>query len=81
MPHITSIERLSREEGQREGWQEGRQEDIIEALAACFGEVPADLRLQIKAVADETRLKGLLRQAVVQPTLETFRAHCQGDLV
>ena len=104
MPHITSIERLSREEGQQEGWrkgrhegwqegrhegqqegrhegrQEGRQEDILDALAARFGEVPSDLRQQIKAVSDETRLKGLLRQAVIQPTLDTFRAYCQADL-
>ena len=100
MPHITSIERLSREEGQQEGWQKGRQEgwqagqeegeragrqvgrqeDILEALAARFGEVPSDLRQQIKAIADEARLKRLLRQAVIQPGLASFLAHCQDDL-
>ena len=100
MPHITSIERLSREEGQQEGWrkgrqegwqagqeegeragrQVGRQEDILDALEARFGEVPFDLRQQIKAIADEARLKRLLRQAVIQPGLASFLAHCQGDL-
>ena len=96
MPHITSIERLSREEGQQEGWRkgrhegwqegrqegwrEGRQEDILEALAARFGEVPSDLRQQIKAIADEDRLKRLHRQAVIQPALASFLAHCQDDL-
>ena len=99
MPHITSIERLSREgqqegwregrhqgwqegrhEGRQEGWREGRQEDIIEALEARFGDVPSDLRQQIKAIADEARLKRLHRQAVIQPALASFLAHCRDDL-
>ena len=72
MPHITSIERLSH--------QEGRQEAILDALEARFGEVPYDLRQQIKLVWDDARLKRLLRQAVIQPAMGTFRTECQVDL-
>ena len=61
MPHITSIERLSR--------QEGRQEDILDIIQARFGEVPYTLREPILAVGDEAELKRLLRQSALVNTL------------
>ena len=65
MPHITSIERLSRQEGR----QEGRQEDILDIIQARFGEVPYTLREHILAVGDEAELKRLLRQSALVNTL------------
>ena len=70
MPHITSIERLSRQEGR----QEGRQEDILDIVEARFGEVPYTLREHILAVGDETELKRLLRQSALVNTLADFCA-------
>ena len=66
MPHITSIERLSR--------QEGRQEDILDIVEARFGEVPYTLREHILAVGDEAELKRLLRQSALVNTLADFCA-------
>jgi hypothetical protein len=66
MPHITSIERLSR--------QEGRQEDILDIVQARFGEVPYTLREHILAVGDEAELKRLLRQFALVNTLADFCA-------
>jgi hypothetical protein len=70
MPHITSIERLSRQEGR----QEGRQEDILDIVQARFGEVPYALREHILALRDEAELKRLLRQSALVNTLADFCA-------
>jgi hypothetical protein len=72
MPHITSIERLSRQEGRQEGRRLTLQEDVLDILQARFGEVPYALRERILALADEVELKRLLRQAVLVQTLEQF---------
>jgi hypothetical protein len=61
MPHITSIERLSR--------QEGRQEAILDIIQARFGEVPHALREHILALGDEAELKRLLRESALVNTL------------
>ena len=66
MPHITSIERLSR--------QEGRQEAILDIIQARFGEVPYALREHILAVGDEAEIKRLLRQSALVNTLVDFCA-------
>ena len=81
MPYVTSIEQLGREEGRQEGRQEGlltgRQEDILEALATRFGEVPYELRERVQAIQEEGTLKRLLRQAVLAPSVEAFSAALQ----
>ena len=82
MPHITSIERLSRQEGRQEGQQEGQQEgrrltlqeNILDIIQARFGEVPYTLREHILAVGDESELKRLLRQSALVNTLADFCA-------
>ena len=66
MPYVTSIQQLGREEG--------RQEDILEALATRFGAVPYELRERVQAIQEEGTLKRLLRQAVLAPSLEAFSA-------
>jgi predicted transposase YdaD len=74
MPHITSIERLSRQEGRQEGQQEGRQEGILDIVQARFGEVPYTLREHILALRDEAELKRLLRQSALVNSLADFCA-------
>ena len=78
MPHITSIERLSRQEGRQEGRVEGRrltlQENVLDIIEARFGEVPYTLREHILAVGDEAELKRLLRQSALVNTLADFCA-------
>jgi hypothetical protein len=74
MPHITSIERLSRQEGRQEGQQESRQEGILDIVQARFGEVPYTLREHILALRDEAELKRLLRQSALVNTLADFCA-------
>ena len=73
MPHITSIERLSRQEGWQEGQQEGRRltlrENVLDIIQARFGEVPYALREHILALGDEAELKRLLRQSALVNTL------------
>lgn len=67
-----------RQEGQSQGRGEGRiigrQEDVIEALAIRFGTLPAGLREKILVVTDETRLRELLRNAILCESVEAFAA-------
>ena len=80
MPHITSIERLSRQEGRQEGRVEGRVEGQMEALRtatlefleARFGDVPYELREELQTLTDETVLKRLPRLAAVATGLDDF---------
>jgi predicted transposase/invertase (TIGR01784 family) len=51
-----------------------RYEDILDVLEARFGEAPYELRERILAVADETELKRLHRQAVLTDSLKAFQA-------
>ena len=74
MPHITSFERLSRQEGRQEGLQQGRQEAILELLGLRFGDVPMSVVEQVKALQEEAVLHRLLREAVLLPSLEAFVA-------
>ena len=70
MPHITSIERLSRQEGRRLTLQE----NVLDIIQARFGEVPYTLREHILAVGDEAELKRLHRQSALVNTLADFCA-------
>ena len=84
MPHITSIERLSRQEGRQEGRVEGRVEGraegqmealrtaTLEFLEARFGDVPYELREELQTLTDETVLKRLPRLAAVATGLDDF---------
>jgi len=76
MPHITSIERLSRQEGRQEGRVEGQMEALrtatLEFLEARFGDVPYELREELQTLTDETVLKRLPRLAAVATGLDDF---------
>jgi len=65
-----------RHEGRQEGRQEGRltslRENVVEALEVRFSGVPDGLRETIMAIADETRLRALLRAAIQCTSLEAF---------
>jgi hypothetical protein len=72
MPHITSIERLSRQEGRVEGQREALRTATLEFLEARFGEVPYELREELQILTEETVLKRLPRLAAVATGLEDF---------
>lgn len=72
MPHITSIERLSRQEGRREGRQEALQEAVLETLEVRFGTVPDGLREVVETVSDIDHLGRLFRHAIVCADMEKF---------
>lgn len=73
-----------RQEGRQEGHQEGRQEgrlqslcdSVIEALEIRFGSVPEGLCEEVRAIADEAKLRQLLRSAIQCADIESFA----GDL-
>jgi hypothetical protein len=73
-PHITSFERLSREEGLQQGMQRGRQEAILDLLGLRFGDVPVPVVERVKALQEEVVLRRLLREAALLPSLEAFVA-------
>ena len=64
MPYVTSMERLAK--------AEALQEALLDALEARFGEVSYQLREAVGHVHDETRLRQLLRSAVVVEKLDDF---------
>lgn len=53
MPYVTSIERLSKEEGRQEGLQEGVQTLTMRQLKHRFGELAPELEQQIKTLSVE----------------------------
>ncbi len=59
----------------QEGRQEGRQEDVLEALAIRFTQVPEGLRESVLAIADEVKLRELLRAAIRCQSIEEFAAN------
>ena len=81
MKYITNMERRGRTEGRTEGRAEGRTEGRVEALRdaalefleARFGEVPYELREEVRALANETCVKRLPRLAAVATDLADFR--------
>ncbi|MDW8318622.1 MAG: hypothetical protein RMN53_12370, partial [Anaerolineae bacterium] len=68
------------EEGRREGLQEGLQQglvraardDVLAALEVRFGAVPEAVQAAVERIADAQRLKQLLRQAILVPSIEDF---------
>ena len=68
MPHITAIERLSRQEGNLEA----RQRDILETLELRFERVPEGLREAVEEICDADHLAQLFRKAVLCSDLEDF---------
>ena len=73
MPYVTSIERMAKEEGHREGRQEILREAILDALEVRFGTIPESIRERVNATTDESRLRDWHHRAVVCATLPDFQ--------
>lgn len=73
MPYITSVERLAKEEGAKEGVALARREVILETLTLRFTTVPAVLAEQLNQVDEMAVLRELQRQAVIASSLEQFQ--------
>jgi len=80
MPYVTSVERLSIQQGLEQGLQQGLEQGqllearamVIEAVAAHFETVPDDIATAVHRVESRATLHTLLRQAIACPTLEAF---------
>jgi hypothetical protein len=81
MPYVTSVERLSRQQGLEQGLQQGLEQGqllearamVLEAVTAHFGAVPDEVATAVHRVESRDTLHALLRQAIACPTLEAFR--------
>jgi flagellar biosynthesis/type III secretory pathway protein FliH len=70
------------QEGHEKGLQEGLQEGILTLLRTLYGEVPAELVAQVRAIHDVETLNALYPLAVSAGSLESFAqqlAQQQGD--
>ena len=76
MEHITTIERLGRQEGRQEGWQNS----VLELLEARFGEAPEAIRAQVREVVAPAELRAMLLKAAVVRSLAEFSnpSTCRG---
>jgi len=72
---ITPLEEIAREEGLAEGQAKGRAEGLVDALEARFGSVPEEVRVRLRQIADESRLRRAMRLAVTEPNLAQFLAN------
>ena len=68
MPYVTSIERFAMEKGKLEN----AQDMILDALEAKFGSTPQEIKENILLLDDHTKLKKLLREAVLSQDLNEF---------
>jgi len=69
MPHITTAERLGREEGM----QQGIQQVLLSQVDARFGAVLEEIQEKIHAMKDAERLKQIARMLVTAQSLEELR--------
>ncbi len=70
MPYVTSIERLAREEGHKEGVAEGMQIAVIKLLEHKFNELPSKHSRKVRSVHEIERLSALLQAATDARTLD-----------
>jgi hypothetical protein len=64
MPYVTSIERLGRQEGLKEGLQLAAREDVAEILRTRFATVPPAIVEALGKIDDLGTLRNLLRRAI-----------------
>ncbi|MDI6794947.1 MAG: hypothetical protein QME81_19115 [bacterium] len=75
MPYVTSVERIGRRIGRKEGFREM----ILEALDERFGEVPFFVSEAVNRIEDRDILKFLHRCAVQCISLEEFERALNGQ--
>ena len=77
MPYVTSTERLAKEEGWREGRQEGElvalRDCLVQTLEVRFGVVPQSLKVAGGEVTNPARLRRLHRPDITCRSLAEFR--------
>ena len=81
MPFLSQMELMAIEEGREKGKEEGIQlgllqnarESVLAALQVRFETVPPELVEVINNIADITRLRQLLLQAIAIPSLAEFQ--------
>ncbi len=73
MQYVTSIERLGREEGLKDGRLSEAREMVLEAIDARFQVIPEDLAAKVKKIDARKTLKSLLRKAVTCQSIDALR--------
>ena len=75
---MTLAEQL-RQEGRQEGLQEGGSEEaqrsVVDVLEIRFGRVPEGLAEEIRHEKNLVKLRALLREATLCPTIEAFASN------
>jgi hypothetical protein len=70
MPYVTSVERLAREEGEKEGVAKGLQIAIVKVLERKFNKVPAKHIRKVRSVHETEQLSALLQAATDARSLD-----------
>jgi len=73
MPYVTSFERLAKEEGRKEGLQEGLIRAIESSLRVKFGEPGIRLMPEIRQIEDEGKLEAIHDALISGESLEGVR--------
>lgn len=79
MPYVTSIERLARQEGLREGEHKGMCQMIAVALEAKFGQRGLKLMRKIQGIQEAKALRELARAINIAKTLDEVRDELPED--
>jgi hypothetical protein len=81
MQYVTSIERLGRLDGQKEGKKEGMlkisREAVSDVLRIRFKRIPKDVAGMIRSIEDINDLKMLHKFAITAPDIATFQAELE----
>jgi len=71
---MTLAEQL-RQEGRQEGGSEEAQRSVVDVLEIRFGRVPEGLAEEIRHEKNLVKLRALLREATLRPTIEAFASN------
>ena len=73
-PLANMYRREGRDEGRTEGRTEGRRETLLEQGTEKFGEPPVEIANTIAAIADDLRLRDLLKRLIKATTWQNLLA-------
>ncbi len=73
MKYVTSIERLGRQEGLKDGMLSTAREMVLEAIDARFQVIPEDLAAKVKKIDGRKTLKSLHREAITCQSIDALR--------
>jgi hypothetical protein len=73
MPYLSSVERLAKEEGRKEGVREGLLKAIEARLRGKFGRAGLKLLPKIRALKDNAQLRNVAKALLTVDSLDAIR--------